>query len=64
MQDKIISYLEQLIKEHEIHNFCTSYEKAEESIETDVLRAFDNFYDIGRYDTLHEVLSMIQKLEE
>ena len=63
MKDKIISYLSQLIYEHDVNNFCTSYEKAEESIEADINKAFDKFYDVGRYDTLHEVLSIIQKLE-
>lgn len=64
MKNKIISYLSQLIYEHDVNNFCTSYEKAKESIETDPVSSFDKFYDVGRYDTLHEILSIIQKMEE
>jgi hypothetical protein len=62
MKDKLIKELELLIKDHEENEFCIDYRDAEKSIEYSIEESFDKFYDVGRYNTLKEILYFIQNL--
>ena len=64
MKEKLIDYLIHIAYEHRTNNFCTSYKEAEECIEKNVLQSFDKFYDVGRYDTIHEILAVVQRMEK
>lgn len=63
MKAQLIIQLKKLIKEHTENAFCTSYEEATETLMTDVEGATNQFYDVGRYDTLKEVLQLVQAME-
>ena len=63
MKQNIINYLNQLIAEHKESNFCTSYKEATNSIECSFDESFDKFYDVGRYDTLQELLFVVKEME-
>lgn len=62
MKQKLIEQLHNLIYEHETSNHCTSYDKATETMEQDLDLATNQFYDVGRYEALKEVLRMVQSL--
>lgn len=57
-----IEIIENLIKEHEASGYCTNYEEAEDCIEYDVTASFDKFYDVGRYETLTNLLNDIKNI--
>lgn len=63
LKSQLTKKLTQLIKDHTENAFCTSYEEATETLMTDVEGATNQFYDVGRYDTLKEVLQIVQKME-
>lgn len=62
MKDKIINFIEELIKEHEETGYCTNYDMAQNELNKDADNAFDLAYDCGRYETLVNLLSDIEKL--
>lgn len=65
MENKIQQIIDELklhIKDHEEQGFCTDYRDAEKSIEYSIDESFDKFYDVGRYNTLTEILYFIEKL--
>ena len=63
MKQKLIQQLHNLIYEHELSNYCTDYDKATQILAFDSEQGFDCAYDVGRYDTLKEVLQIVQKME-
>lgn len=63
LKSQLTKKLTQLLKDHTANAFCTSYEEATETLMTDVEGATNQFYDVGRYDTLKEVLQIVQKME-
>ena len=62
MKDKILNLINDLIKEHEETGYCTNYDMAQNELNRDVQHAFDLAYDCGRYETLVNLLSDIEKL--
>lgn len=62
--NKAIKLIKYLIKEHEKEGFCTTQEQAEEWIERYPVRAFDKFFELGRYETLVDLLDTLEKLGE
>lgn len=62
LKSQLTKKLTQLINEHAVNAFCTSYEEATETMEQDLELATNQFYDVGRYDTLKEVLQIIQNM--
>ena len=56
MKNKAIDLIKLLIKAHEEAGCCTDYKEADEWAEHDTVVAFDKFYDIGRYETLVNLL--------
>ena len=63
LKSQLTKKLTQLIKEHTENAFCTSYEEATETMDNDLDLATNQFYDCGRYDTLKEVLQIVQAME-
>ena len=61
MKQKLIQQLHNLISEHEISNYCTDYEDAEN--ELDPQTSLMLTYDCGRYETLKEVLQIVLAME-
>lgn len=61
-KDYILHQLFELIHEHETSNFCTNYDKATETMKHDLDLATNQFYDVGRYEALKEVLRIVQKI--
>lgn len=64
MKEKLLDKLHNLIYEHEVSNFSTDYDKAKEILEMDAEQGFNAAYDVGRYETLKEMLRLIQKIGE
>ena len=64
MKNKVIDLIKLLIKEHEEAGCCTDYKEADEWTEHDTVVAFDKFYDLGRYETLINLLNDIKKIGE
>ena len=62
--NKAIELIKYLIREHEKAGYCTEIKEAEEWIENDPVVAFDKFYDLGRYETLVDLLSTLEKIGE
>ena len=62
MKDKIINFIEELIKEHEETGYCTNYDMAQNELNRDVQNAFDLSYDCGRYETLINLLNDIKQI--
>lgn len=60
----VIEHIENLIKEHEASGYCTEEKEAAEWIERDPVIAFDKFYDVGRYETLVNLLNDIKNIGE
>lgn len=61
MKQKIIQYIENLIQEHEESGYCTDYKEAGHS---PFVESLDKFYDVGRYETLTNLLTDIKNMEE
>ena len=62
--NKAIELIKYQIREHEKEGFCTDQKVAEEWIEKDAVAAFDKFYDLGRYETLLDLLNILEKIGE
>lgn len=62
--NKAIELIKQLINEHEMSGYCTNQREAEEFIERDPVVAFDKFYDLGRYETLVNLLNELERIGE
>lgn len=59
----LLEHIKELIKEHEESGFCCNYTRAMDELGKDVQNAFDYAYDAGRYDTLLEIKSVIERGE-
>lgn len=64
MKQKIIEHIENLIKEHIECQFCTNYNEALETLAYDFEGGTDQVYDCGSYETLCNLLTDIQNMEE
>ena len=60
MKQKIIQHIESLIQEHE-DNFCCDWEQITEADDYEAM--INRAYDVGRYDTLLEIKSVIERGE-
>ena len=63
---KAIELIEQLIKEHEESGYCTDYDKATEiqAEMADGESGFNAAYDVGRYETLVNLLNDLKRMEK
>ena len=59
MKENLIKYIKELIIEHEESGFHYNWEQVD--LCTDAETALYAAYDVGRFDTLNEILSYIQK---
>ena len=59
----LLEHINELIKEHKEAGFCCNYTRAMDELCKDVQNAFDYAYDVGRYDTLLEIKSVIERGE-
>ena len=59
---KVIEYLENLIAEHEMECYCTDWDKVLN--ESDFETAVNTAYDVGRYETLVNILIDIESMED
>ncbi len=62
MKNTLIEKLKELIKEHEESNYCIDYELAENELDpqTSLMMA----YDVGRYETLVNLLNDLKRMEQ
>lgn len=61
---KAIELIENWIAEHEMSCYCTDYDKAETTLKTDAEQGFNMAYDVGRYETLVNLLIELEELED
>ena len=62
---KAIELIEKLIKEHEDSGYCTNYDDATKEYEAGIVEIeclFDKSFDVGRYETLINLLNDLKKL--
>ena len=62
--NKAIELIKKLINEHEMQEYCTKQSEADEWIDHDVIVALDKFYDLGRYETLVNLLNELERIGE
>lgn len=60
--NKAMEIIKKLIIEHQASGYCVDQKEAEEWIENDPVVAFDKFYDLGRFETLVNLLNDLEKL--
>lgn len=60
--NKAVELIKKLINEHEMSGYCTNQSEAEEMIELDPVVAYDKFYDVGRYETLVNLLNELERI--
>lgn len=60
---KAIELIKKLLKEHEEFGFCTNTLDAAQHLEYDVAIGSEKFYDAGRYETLENLLSDLEKIK-
>ena len=58
--NRAIDLIQSLIKEHEENEYCTDWEEVENELDAD--RAGFIGYDVGRYETLKQLLADLMKM--
>lgn len=58
---KAIELIKELIKEHETSNYCMDFESVLNELEPE--KAMFSAYDVGRYETLTNLLNYLERME-
>ena len=62
--DKAIKLIKYLIKEHEKANLCTELSEASEQVPKSLKSFIDKIYELGRYETLVDLLNTLESIGE
>lgn len=62
--EKAVNLLKYLIREHEKENFCAKLSEEEEQIQQKIPTLVNKVYQLGRYETLVDLLNTLERMGE